>query len=46
MEEEEIDLTIIYVEPVIKAKKAKEVPPYYEDTDEDAGGFIQDLEYN
>ena len=45
MEEEEIDLTIIKSEPIKQAKKVKEVPPYYEDSDEDAGGFIQDLDY-
>jgi hypothetical protein len=43
--EEEVDLTIVDREPAKQTKKAKEVPPYYEDTDEDAGGFIQDLDY-
>ena len=44
--EEEIDLTLTDNEPVKQIKKVKEVPPYYEDSDEDAGGFIQDLDYN
>ena len=44
--EEEIDLTVSADEPVKQTKKVKEVPPYYEDSDEDAGGFIQDLDYN
>jgi len=43
--EEEIDLTITDSEPAKQAKKVKEVPLYYEDADEDAGGFIQDLDY-
>lgn len=44
--EEEIDLTVTDNVPVKQAKKVKEVPPYYEDSDEDAGGFIQNLDYN
>lgn len=43
--EEEIDLTNVKAEEIKPIKKVKELPPFFEDVDEDGGGFIQDPDY-